>query len=282
MKRSVDTGHSTGTQIVTTVKVLGGEHPRRGVGITQGLWEMLERCWVSQPSKRPSIEDVLQCLDMRSSLPVPTPPELHPGSEEMKRLPNIILKLGSVDGIMQLPPVFHPHGTIFPYVGSSIPEHARPPRDSPTIYHDQTGGYPMNSGETSNRDYGFCEAMSPRSSDLNRACTPYTVVAGPYPPWDDTAWASPTAAREASQSSGTVDPSVSGLHGGTEDETAGPPTESPPPGINNVESRNPKKRKRPEVEELPRRVKYGREGTPQHHVLQRRSIQVFISKFKPS
>ena len=45
------------------VKVLAGEHPLRGVGFAESLWSMLKLCWASQPNDRPSIEDVLQCLD---------------------------------------------------------------------------------------------------------------------------------------------------------------------------------------------------------------------------
>ena len=60
------------TDFMTTVKVLGGEHPRQGAEFTQELWGMLERCWASQPSERPSIGDVLRCLEIISSLSVPS------------------------------------------------------------------------------------------------------------------------------------------------------------------------------------------------------------------
>jgi serine/threonine protein kinase len=50
------------------VKVLKGERPRRGVRFRKArLWKMLERCWESQPSRRPSIGDVLQCLKAHSN-----------------------------------------------------------------------------------------------------------------------------------------------------------------------------------------------------------------------
>ncbi|KAF9643955.1 hypothetical protein BDM02DRAFT_3175321 [Thelephora ganbajun] len=45
------------------VRVLTGEHPTRGVGFPENLWKMLELCWSSHPN-RPSIEHVLQCLEM--------------------------------------------------------------------------------------------------------------------------------------------------------------------------------------------------------------------------
>jgi hypothetical protein len=45
------------------LKVLKGEHPSRGVEFTEGLWGMLERCWMFQPNSRPGVEDVLQYLE---------------------------------------------------------------------------------------------------------------------------------------------------------------------------------------------------------------------------
>ena len=55
------------------LKVLEGERPPRGVGFAGGLWKMLEQCWASQPKNRPSIEDVLHCLEMPSNLLEPPP-----------------------------------------------------------------------------------------------------------------------------------------------------------------------------------------------------------------
>jgi len=51
------------TDLTVFVKVLQGVRPPRGVGFTDDLWGMLELCWVPQPSARPSIEDVLRCLE---------------------------------------------------------------------------------------------------------------------------------------------------------------------------------------------------------------------------
>ncbi|KAF9791125.1 kinase-like domain-containing protein [Thelephora terrestris] len=45
------------------VKVLAGERPHRELGFVNSLWYMLERCWMPQPSDRPSVENVLQCLE---------------------------------------------------------------------------------------------------------------------------------------------------------------------------------------------------------------------------
>ncbi|KAF9790923.1 kinase-like domain-containing protein [Thelephora terrestris] len=56
------------TDLTVFVKVLKGERPRREAGFTTSLWEMLERCWMPQPNHRPSVEDVLRCLETCSSL----------------------------------------------------------------------------------------------------------------------------------------------------------------------------------------------------------------------
>ena len=51
------------------VKVLNDEHPPRRVGFTDNVWKVLEQCWKPQPDARPSIEDVLRCLEMDSPSP---------------------------------------------------------------------------------------------------------------------------------------------------------------------------------------------------------------------
>jgi len=48
------------------VKVLKGDRPTRRGRFANDLWKMLESCWVPQPNDRPSIEDVLQCLEADS------------------------------------------------------------------------------------------------------------------------------------------------------------------------------------------------------------------------
>jgi hypothetical protein len=55
------------TDLTVFVKVLAGERPPRGAGFAEGLWKMLELCWKPQPNSRPSIEDVLRCLEMISN-----------------------------------------------------------------------------------------------------------------------------------------------------------------------------------------------------------------------
>ena len=56
------------------MKVVRGERPPRGVRFTESLWKMLELCWKPQPNDRPSIEDILQCLEVVSTLPEPASP----------------------------------------------------------------------------------------------------------------------------------------------------------------------------------------------------------------
>ena len=62
------------TDLAVFLKVLEGERPPRGVRFTRSLWEMLERCWAPQPSDRPSIEDVLECLEVASLSSEPPSP----------------------------------------------------------------------------------------------------------------------------------------------------------------------------------------------------------------
>ena len=45
------------------VKVLKGDRPTRRARFTNDLWKMLESCWTPQPNDRPSIGDVLRCLE---------------------------------------------------------------------------------------------------------------------------------------------------------------------------------------------------------------------------
>ena len=45
--------------------IIKGERPERprGKWFTDGIWSVIERCWKPSPGDRPSIEDVLQCLE---------------------------------------------------------------------------------------------------------------------------------------------------------------------------------------------------------------------------
>ena len=68
--------HRYGT-LTVVAKILKGQCPHRGTGFTQSLWEMLETCWTPEPDDRPSIEDVLRCLERVSN-----EPELPPMADE--------------------------------------------------------------------------------------------------------------------------------------------------------------------------------------------------------
>ena len=70
------------TDLTVFVKVLAGERPSRGVKFTESLWKMLELCWAPQPNDRPSIEDVLQCLEVVSNLLEPHSPGVDEEIEE--------------------------------------------------------------------------------------------------------------------------------------------------------------------------------------------------------
>ena len=62
------------TDLAVFAKVLQGKRPPRGTEFRKGLWRMLERCWESQPSSRPSIGDVLRCLETYSNSSKPAFP----------------------------------------------------------------------------------------------------------------------------------------------------------------------------------------------------------------
>ena len=62
---------ATSPDFIVMRKVVDGEHPERPEGVqglwfTDDLWEMLDRCWVTQPKSRLSIEAVLECLEQVS------------------------------------------------------------------------------------------------------------------------------------------------------------------------------------------------------------------------
>ena len=63
---------------VVPVKVFKGERPERpqeveGRWFTDEIWEILERCWKSNPSDRPGINCVFECLGRAVKLWTPFP-----------------------------------------------------------------------------------------------------------------------------------------------------------------------------------------------------------------
>jgi len=64
---------------VISGKVSRGDRPERpqgaeGVWFTDDVWEVLGFCWTPQPENRPTIEDVLQCLEKVSGSWIPPSP----------------------------------------------------------------------------------------------------------------------------------------------------------------------------------------------------------------
>lgn len=60
-------------------KVMQGDRPERPGGVegewfTDVIWALLERCWVYTPQNRPSVDDVLLCLERTSRCWIPYPP----------------------------------------------------------------------------------------------------------------------------------------------------------------------------------------------------------------
>ena len=70
------------TDVMVIAKILKGDRPRRRLGFSEGLWKMLERCWTTQPNERPSVEDVLRCLDTCSGLSALSSPGVSGGAVE--------------------------------------------------------------------------------------------------------------------------------------------------------------------------------------------------------
>ena len=58
--------HGT-SDVAIVAKVLNGGRPPREVGFMERLWKMMEQCWRPQPSDRPRVTEVLQCLEACSN-----------------------------------------------------------------------------------------------------------------------------------------------------------------------------------------------------------------------
>ena len=58
--------------------VIKGVRPERpqGAWFTNDVWGVLEQCWMPHPDSRPSIEDVLQCLEKVSRSWIPPSPQM--------------------------------------------------------------------------------------------------------------------------------------------------------------------------------------------------------------
>ena len=63
---------------VVFTKVLDGERPQRVHGFMDNLWGMLGLCWAPEPNGRPSIKEVLQCLEGVSNSQEPQTSALFP------------------------------------------------------------------------------------------------------------------------------------------------------------------------------------------------------------
>ena len=53
--------------VAVFMKVVKGERPCCKVGFPEDLQKMVEQCWESQPNMRPSVEEVLECLEVCST-----------------------------------------------------------------------------------------------------------------------------------------------------------------------------------------------------------------------
>ena len=69
------------TDLAVFLKVMRGVRPSREDGFTDSLWKTMEQCWAFQPNDRPSVEDVLRCLETCSNTPPPPFPGMNNGVE---------------------------------------------------------------------------------------------------------------------------------------------------------------------------------------------------------
>ncbi|KAF9785328.1 hypothetical protein BJ322DRAFT_1108780 [Thelephora terrestris] len=155
-------------------------------------------------------------------------------------------------------PVSYLHNEIHHHVAGGITENDPPPCSDPY----RAEGYPASSSATLNSDH---EPISPKIPGLNRG---YPLFVESFQPSDNTAWASPTVARDE----GAGDPPVFSPPGRVENGGAiRLPKGSPPSVTHNVAPCNPKKRKRQDSQDDPRK---GKRSRSQHHDQQiGRSIQ---------
>ena len=139
-------------------KVLQGERPPRGAGLTKYLWGMLEQCWAPQPNNRPSIEVVLQCLETVSALQEPPSPGVDEETDEDSDESDSTTDSSgvptsgtvTVEGSVATPsdlsyPVDHPTGSSSIGSGSSIAKSTHETYDddpAPTLQHNFPPSHP--------------------------------------------------------------------------------------------------------------------------------------------
>jgi len=100
---------------VISGKVFRGDRPERpqgakGVWFTDEVWEVLGFCWTPQPENRPSIEDVLQCLDGASGSWEPLSPHLSVVlsiADSLARGPSSVITVESMD-VSNTSPLYQP------------------------------------------------------------------------------------------------------------------------------------------------------------------------------
>lgn len=66
-------------------KVIQGDRPAlpadaEDLGISNGLWRLLNRCWHTESAERPQIDEILECLSADPARTMTFPPSGFPGS----------------------------------------------------------------------------------------------------------------------------------------------------------------------------------------------------------
>ena len=69
------------SSFAVSIMVMEGTRPGRETGFPDAIWDMLEFCWVDRPRDRPSVNDVLQCLEDVSYLRVSSMSSSSPAGE---------------------------------------------------------------------------------------------------------------------------------------------------------------------------------------------------------
>lgn len=159
------------------------------------------------------------------------------------------------------------------------------PHERPLAYHDhQAGGQLPDPSPVPSRDHEFYDAGTQMfSADFGGTYLPYPIPHESSLLLDhtDTVQATPIVTHETDPS-GDVDPSViiPSCRVGN-DNTTGLSMVLPQLGTNNIQSRDPRKRKRATMQDEPSEVNRTRRRTSRHLDPQQAPVRVSISKSDP-
>jgi len=157
------------TDFTVFVKVLEGKRPPRGASFTRSLWKMMEQCWTSQSNDRPSIEDVLGCLETSSHSSEPLSPEVDEGMETDG---------GSEDTSDRSPPT---HSNGLPDQESKSRSRGSPVSSYPHSHYHSTQEPGLLKFDSTHRSTALLPADKPSSSSRKPSHSPSSVVSNISP-----------------------------------------------------------------------------------------------------